>query len=194
VAENFSPQWRRSSPRHRDDKDVSAQPDRSDVPHALLALYDHALPLVYGYFVRRCGDRGTAEDLTSETFLAAMDAARNDDPPPIGVPWLLGVARHKLADHYRRRRDRFTVPVAELPEPVDAADDDWDAELDRMVAESVLARLSEPHREVLVLRYMDDCSVPECAALIGRTVHATEALLVRARRAFRQHYPEGGTS
>uniref|UniRef100_UPI0035CC0791 RNA polymerase sigma factor n=1 Tax=uncultured Mycobacterium sp. TaxID=171292 RepID=UPI0035CC0791 len=80
---------------------MSAQPDRIDAPGALLTLYDQALPLVYGYFVRRCGDRGTAEDLTSETFLAAMDAARKDDPPPIAVPWLLGVARHKLADHYR---------------------------------------------------------------------------------------------
>ncbi len=74
------------------------------------------------------------------------------------MPWLIGVARHKLADHYRRRSDRFTVPVAELPEPVDPADD-WDAELDRIVAESVLARLAEQHRTVLALRYMDDCSV-----------------------------------
>ena len=175
---------------------MSAETDHpSDARRALLALYDEALPLVYGYFVRRCGDRGTAEDLTSETFLAAMDAARRSDPPPIAVPWLLGVARHKLADHYRRRHDRLTVPVAELPEPVlsDRAADDWDAELDRIVAESVLARLTEPHRTVLVLRYMDDCTVGECAELIGRTVHATEALLVRARRAFKNQYPEGGT-
>jgi RNA polymerase sigma-70 factor (ECF subfamily) len=118
----------------------------SEAPRTLLALYDEALPIVYGYFVRRCGDRGTAEDLTSETFLAAMDAARKTEPPPIAVPWLLGVARHKLADHYRRRHDRLAVPVAELPEAVDAGDD-WDAELDRIVAESVLARLSAtPHR------------------------------------------------
>lgn len=109
------------------------------------------------------------------------------------VPWLIGVARHKLADHYRRRHDRFSVPVAELPEPVEP-DDRWDAELDRIVAEQVLTRLSAPHRAVLALRYMDDCSVGECAELIGRTVHATEALLVRARRAFRAQYPqpEGG--
>jgi RNA polymerase sigma-70 factor, ECF subfamily len=171
---------------------VSAEADHQS-DHPLLALYDEALPVVYGYFVRRCGDAGTAEDLTSETFLAAMDAARKSDAPTISVPWLLGVARHKLADHYRRRQDRLTVPVAELPEPAGAADD-WDAELDRMIAEAVLARLAEPHRTVLVLRYMDDCSVPECAELIGRTVHATEALLVRARRAFKQQYPEGGTS
>ena len=70
--------------------------------------------------------------------------------------------------------------------------DTWGAELDRIVAESTLRRLSEPHRAVLTLRYMDDCSVTECAELIGRTVHATEALLVRARRAFSHHYEEGG--
>lgn len=151
--------------------------------------------MVYGYFARRCGEAATAEDLTSETFLAAMDAARRGDPPPISIRWLLGVARHKLADHYRRGQHRLTVPVADPPEPVfeaRGAADVWDAELDRMVAESVLARLAEPHRAVLVLRYMDDCSVGECAELIGRTVHATEALLVRARRAFKQQYPEGG--
>lgn len=166
---------------------------QSDPRRALLVLYDKALPVVYGYFVRRCADRGSAEDLTSETFLAAMGAVRKSDPPPVAIPWLLGIARHKLADHYRRRPDRLSVPVAELPEAVDAADD-WDAELDRMVAESVLSQLTEPHRTVLVLRYMDDCSVGECARLIGRSVHATEALLVRARRAFKQQYPEGGTA
>jgi RNA polymerase sigma-70 factor (ECF subfamily) len=171
---------------------VSAAPHSQDAPRALLALYDDALPAVYGYFIRRCGDRGTAEDLTSETFLAAMDAARRDVPPPITTAWLIGVARHKLADHYRRRHDRFTVPVAELPEPVDPADR-WDAELDRIVAEGVLARLPEHHRVVLVLRYLDDRSVPECAQVIGRTVHATEALLVRARNAFRSQYRKGGT-
>lgn len=149
--------------------------------------------MVYGYFVRRSGDRATAEDLTSETFLAAMDAARKSDPPPISIPWLLGVARHKLADHYRRGEQRLAVPVADPPEPVDGSDD-WDAELDRMVAEAVLARLAEPHRAVLVLRYLDGRSVGECADLIGRTVHATEALLVRARRAFKRQYPEGGAS
>jgi RNA polymerase sigma-70 factor (ECF subfamily) len=172
---------------------VSAETDSLDAPRALLALYDEALPAVYGYFLRRCGDRGAAEDLTSDTFLAAMDAPRRAAPPTITVAWLIGVARHKLADHYRRRHDRFTVPVADVPEPVDPTDE-WDAELDRIVAEGVLARLPEHHRMVLTLRYLDDRSVPECAEVIGRTVHATEALLVRARRAFRSQYPDSGAS
>ncbi|WP_099022901.1 RNA polymerase sigma factor [Mycolicibacterium palauense] len=172
---------------------MSAEPDRPDAPRALLRLYDEALPVVYGYFIRRCGDRGTAEDLTSETFLAAMDAARRPQPPPITVPYLIGVARHKLADHYRRRGERSTVVLAEPPEPPEPSDE-WEAHLDRLVAEGVLARLSGAHRAVLTLRYLDDRSVPECADLLGRTVHATEALLVRARRSFRALYPEGGPS
>ncbi|MDG4663924.1 sigma-70 family RNA polymerase sigma factor [Mycobacterium sp. 236(2023)] len=169
---------------------MTTESEGDTAPRALLALYDEALPAVYGYFVRRCADRGTAEDLTSETFLAAMDAARKPTPPALSVPWLIGVARHKLADHYRRRH---SVPVADVPEPGDPIDG-WDAHLDRIVAEQVLYRLPEQHRTVLALRYLDDCSVGECAELIGRTVHATEALLVRARRAFRAHYPqpEGG--
>ena len=39
-----------------------------------------------------------------------------------------------------------------------------------------------------MLRYVDDLPVPEVAAVLGRSVHATETLLVRARRAFRTAY------
>jgi RNA polymerase sigma-70 factor, ECF subfamily len=64
-------QARRSFSCHRDDTSVSGPLDPQDAARALLALYDEPLPIVHGYFVRRCADRGTAEDLTSETFLAA---------------------------------------------------------------------------------------------------------------------------
>jgi RNA polymerase sigma-70 factor (ECF subfamily) len=46
------------------------------------------------------------------------------------------------------------------------------------------------HRSALTLRYVDDLPVPEVAETLGRTVHATEALLVRARNAFRNRYEE----
>jgi RNA polymerase sigma-70 factor (ECF subfamily) len=38
----------------------------------------------------------------------------------------------------------------------------------------------------LTLRYLDDLPVPQVAELLGRSMHATEALLVRARTAFRR--------
>jgi RNA polymerase sigma-70 factor (ECF subfamily) len=56
----------------------------------------------------------------------------------------------------------------------------------------VLARLAPQHRAALVLRHVDDLPVPQVAAALGRTVHATEALLSRARTAFRRAYEEVG--
>lgn len=150
----------------------------------LLRLYDDALPHVYGYLLSRCGQRSLAEDLTGETFLAAVDAVRRPDPPAVSRAWLIGVARHKLADHWRRQA-RDTARARRLAGQV-TDEDPWDATLDRLAAQSTLSRLSPGHRLVLTLRYVDDLQVPEVAALVGRTVHATEALLVRARRAFRR--------
>lgn len=175
---------------------VSAPPDDyGDVSvgsgaGALLEIYDDAVPVVYGYLLRRCRDTAVAEDLTSETFLAAMDAARRGAMPSAGTAWLVGVARHKLADHWRRAA-RTATPVADVPETVH---DGWDAELDRLVAEHVLARLTPLHRAVLTLRYVDDLTVADCAEHLGRTVSATEALLTRAKRDFRAHYPGAPTA
>jgi RNA polymerase sigma-70 factor, ECF subfamily len=163
-----------------------------DPPARLLEVYDQALPQVYGYLLSRCGQRALAEDLTAETFLAAVDAVRAAVPPPLTTGWLIGVARHKLSDHWRRqaREERSLRAVAAEPDP--EAGDPWDARLDALRARDVLQRLGPHHRAALTLRYVDDLPVPEVAGVLGRTVHATEALLVRARSAFRAAYTAGG--
>ena len=153
----------------------------------LLSLYDEALPQVYGYLLARCGQRAVAEDLTAETFLAAVRA-----DGPVSVAWLIGTARHKLVDHWRRReREERSLRLVEGDGGVD---DPWDVQLDALRAQQVLDGLSAQHRAVLTLRYLDDLPVPRVAALLGRTVHATEALLVRARSAFRRLYVTTGGS
>jgi RNA polymerase sigma-70 factor, ECF subfamily len=166
--------------------DAARSPD-ADPRAALLELYDTALPRVYGYLLRRCGRREDAEELTSEAFLAAADAVRRTPPPTVDVPWLIGVARHKLADHWRRlAREERSVRL--LAGQEHAAEDPWVAHLDALRAEQTLAALAPQHRLGLTLRYVDDLPVAEVAELVGRTVHATEALLVRARVAFRARY------
>ena len=152
----------------------------------LLELYDTSVGDVYGYLVTRCGQRAVAEDLTAETFLAAADAVRRDRVATMSVPWLIGVARHKLVDHWRRlsREERSLRAVGGDPPP----EDPWDAHLDAVRARDTLGELAPQHRAALTLRYLDDLSVPEVAEHLQRTVHATEALLVRARTAFRRAY------
>jgi RNA polymerase sigma-70 factor, ECF subfamily len=175
---------------------VTPEPASSaDQGATLLELYDRALPEVYGYLLPRCGSQATAEDVTSETFLAAVDAVARGTVPHLSVPWLIGVARHKLVDHWRRtaREDRRVLRVASQPDG--AVEDPWDVEIDAAVARDVLATLGAHHRAALTLRYLDGLSVPEVARHLDRTVHATEALLMRAKAAFRRALPdpEGGT-
>ncbi|MFP5322479.1 MAG: RNA polymerase sigma factor [Acidimicrobiia bacterium] len=157
-----------------------------DQRRALLALYDEALPDVYGYLVSRCGSAAVAEDLTSETFLAAVDAVQRGTVPELTVAWLIGVARHKLVDHWRRQ-ERAERHAAAPPEDTD----EWDVHLDRLLAHQTLARLGAHHRSALTLRYLDGLPVREVAACLGRTEGATEVLLVRARAAFRATYENG---
>lgn len=114
----------------------------------LVALFDASLGDVYGYLYARCGSQQVAEDLTSETFMAA--AVQNDD----------------------------------------TMEDDWDIRLDALRAHETLAALGAHHRGALTLRYLDGLPVAQVATHLDRTLHATEALLVRARRAFRTHYEQ----
>jgi len=166
------------------------QPDHQDHGAALLTLYDRAVPQVYGYLLPRVGSATVAEDLTAETFLAAVTSVQRRIVEHVSIAWLIGIARHKLVDHWRRyaREERnLSVIGAERI----AVDDPWDAHVDAARAHAVLAELGPHHRAALTLRYLDGLPVPEVADHLGRTVHATEALLVRARSAFRRAYEEG---
>jgi Zinc-binding dehydrogenase/Sigma-70 region 2 len=95
----------------------------------VLAIYHRALPRVYGYLLPRCGDAALAEDLTAETFLAAVAAADRPDSPEVSVAWQVGVARHKLVDHWcELGREQRALTRSDLGD--EAVDDPWDAVVD----------------------------------------------------------------
>lgn len=168
---------------------TAPRPESADQRQALIDLYDSALGDVFGYLASRCGSDGLAEELTAETFLAAVDAVGRRSVPELTVAWLIGVARHKLVDHWRRReRETRLLRAVGVPPNGEAAGDDWDVQLDALVAQEALAALGAHHRSALVLRYLDGLPVREVADLLGRTVGATEVLIVRARAAFRARY------
>jgi RNA polymerase sigma-70 factor (ECF subfamily) len=173
-----------------DDRYVSSDTaPAADQGMALLAMYDRALPQVYGYLRVRAGTDAVAEDLTADTFLAAVQAIERGTVPNLTVAWLIGVARHKLVDHWRRQA-RETRGLQALPDEQDVPDG-VDELFERTRTHEVLGELGPHHRAALTLRYIDGLPVPDVAQHLDRTVHATEALLVRARNAFRVAYARG---
>jgi len=158
-------------------------------PTKLSELYDQALPEVYGYLRSRCGSHELAEELTSSTFIRAALTLERPGSPTLTIGWLITVARNKLIDHWRRQAVADRSMVLLEGGRIESVDP-WDAVLDQARAAQVLQVISPHYRGVLTLRYLDDLSVPECAEVLERSVHATESLLARARRAFRSAYEE----
>ena len=167
------------------ERSISGQPDL----HDLLTVLDAEIGNVFSYILRRCGDRALAEDLTSEVFLRAVRETKRARSV-VTPAWLTTVARNRLVDHWRSKaREERRIKLAwSNPDSDEWADDG--APLEAAVVNQVMRALPPDYQAVLSLRYLDDLAVPEVADVLERSVHATESLLARARRAFRTSYAE----
>ncbi len=158
-------------------------------------VFDITLPRVYGYFIARVGGRvAVAEDLTQETFLAAVHALRRGAAVSEPLSWLFGIARHKLLDHYRAdvRAGRQTDWDEDLDDRYAIAAFDLNAQHVRDRVIETLDRLPATQRAAMVLHYLDGLPVSDVAALTGKSIHAVESLLARGRANFKRVYLEIG--
>lgn len=154
-------------------------------PAGFRSFYEEVLPRVYGYFLHRCGGSvQTAEDLTQETFLASVAELKKGRRPETPVAWVLGIARHKLIDHYRRS-ERSGAVVGYPDQRNDRLDSDTSAQ-----TVEALASVPQSQRAALVLCYMDGFTMAEAAALLGKTPKAVEGLLGRGSESFKRAYLE----
>jgi len=157
---------------------VQPQVDLDRQPAAtarLIALYDHALPVVFGYCRARL-PLHDAEDLCAEVFQAAAEALAADPDRDLTTSWLVTVARNRVIDRWRREaRWAARLPILAATEaPVEIVPDDDDVL-------AALDCLTLTQRAAVVLRWMEDRPVAEVARMLGRSEHATESVLRRAR-------------
>ncbi|MGH8209441.1 MAG: RNA polymerase sigma factor, partial [Steroidobacteraceae bacterium] len=187
------------SPRHgaheMSDRDLVDEVLRKDRKATAELVARHADD-VYDYVKRRLAGRvDLVEDVVQETFLAAWGSlAGFQGEAPLRI-WLLGIARHKVADHYRRRLreivqwaddDSAVAEAVECPDPVE--------ELSRHEvgrrAREVLAELPERYGLILTWRYWQQRTVRQMAIETGGSEKAVEQLLARARTAFKKRWNE----
>lgn len=157
-------------------------------PKAVRRLLDDVAPIVYGFvFARVAGNEPVAEDLVQETFVEAMKSAASFRGDSALSTWMCAIARRRLARHYEsERRQEATQRGLRLVDELGDAGSDED-EVDRHdEVVRALARLSAPHRQVLVMKYLDDRSVSEIAGELGRNAVQVQSLLQRARDGLRR--------
>jgi RNA polymerase sigma-70 factor (ECF subfamily) len=130
-------------------------------------LYSRFSRPVYGFALRRLGDRGRAEDAVQETFASVWRSARSYKPERgPGAPWLYAVARNAIVDRARAR----TETTAELPETPSGDPDPSDQAESSFVAWRVhraLEELPENERTVLELAYWSGLSQSEVAEFLN---------------------------
>jgi len=133
------------------------------------------------------GDPQGADDVTQDTLVAAMrhGVARADESRLRA--WLRSTARNfalaaRRSAGRRRRRETQVARPERLPSASDALER---IELQRRLAEAVRA-LPSPEREIVALRYFDDCTPREIARQLGLTPNAVSSRLTRARAKLRE--------
>lgn len=153
---------------------------RSSDHAAFQGLYEANVGVVFG-FLRGRVSHEVAEDLTAETFCRAYEHL--DSFEWRGVPlraWLLRIAYHLVVAR-SRRKETGTVPLAEIPEASVPSHEDRVADgLDQRELLVALAHLPPSQQTVLELRFFQDLSVGETAAVLDSTEEAVRALTYRA--------------
>lgn len=140
-----------------------------------LANLEPLIRRVYAYVVYRIGDGPDAEDVTSDTFERALryrSSYRSSKGEPVG--WLIGIARHCIADTVKARLD-----LAEIEDTAAPGQLEEDA-VRRLDLARTVATLDERDRELIALRYGADLTANQIGALLGMHTNAVEVALHRA--------------
>jgi RNA polymerase sigma-70 factor (ECF subfamily) len=162
-------------------------------PADFIALYDQHVERVYRYLLARAASVEDAEDLTAETFSAALESLhrlREGEPP---LPWLIGIARHKLADHQRRQvlpgGLPRTTPLETLPDPPlggPSTEEQAGLRLDTARVACALQKINAARAEAVALHYFAGLNMSEVGRALGKSEEAAKKLVQRGLSELRE--------
>lgn len=137
---------------------------------ALEEIYDRWSALVHTYALRVLRDSHDAEDVTQQVFVGAWRSRHTLVPSPSALPsWLIGIARHKIADvRAARSRDaeraRAVAAVPDAHLTVESADREV---ADRLVVRQAVQDLPDPRRTIVFLAFWEERTHAEIAETTG---------------------------
>lgn len=161
---------------------LAAQGDHA----AFTALYQRLVKPIYAYCYSRVGNQQEAEDLTTQTFMAALKQIAHYRGEGTVVAWLLGIAYHKVSDWYRTRR--ILTPLAAIenrPDPAPQPDERSFQSWQRATLEQALHTLTPERAEAITLRFFGELSNAEVAAVMGKQEAAVKMLIHRGLQELR---------
>lgn len=160
-------------------------------------------PVLFGLYHGRVSDSAAREDLVQEVFLAAFERLPQLKNPSRFRPWLMRIAKAKLADYYRKkgREKRYFVSSGpQHEEQVESPDSSWGPRERSVEGETLellkdaMARLSASQRIVVYLKLWEGLSNEEIAERTGLEYGAVRVRLHRAMRSLRNDLKRRGVT
>ena len=180
------------------DPDARTRADEADVARAragdtaaFAALVRRHQDRVFGFILRMLDARDEAMELTQDVFVKAWQALPGWRPEARFSTWLLQIARNAALDQLRRRR---VVQFAPLDDGMDVADTApgpearYASRQRQALLENALQQIAAEHREILLLREVEDLSYGELAAVLGVAEGTVKSRLARARAALLENF------
>lgn len=163
---------------------IKAQKDRN----AFEALYEKYFVRVFQFIYKRIFDKDLSNDLTQQTFLKAMlNIGRYQDKGTPFIAWLFRIASNELNMHFRNQKmneveldDRFLSAIADGLH-FDETENVFNAMID------ALNDLSEAESSLIELRFYDQNSFAEIAAIIGTSEANAKMKLYRLLDRLKTH-------
>jgi RNA polymerase sigma-70 factor (ECF subfamily) len=175
------------------DDECIARAQRGDAAafSKLMARYQDR---IYRFLVRLTRSQDDALELTQETFLSAYQALARWRPDARFTTWLFRIARNQAIDWLRRNRRVEFVALDEeqdlrVADPAPTPDATLQTVQRLRALERALARLSTEHREILLLREIEDMSYDDIADVLDISLGAVKSRIARARARLLEKMP-----
>lgn len=152
--------------------------------------YRQNLTHVYRYLYLRLNDRLIAEDLTSKTFLNALERQHQYDPERGNwQQWVIGIAKNRLIDYWRMEKIPLSLDELQQMEHLLQPKDDLQGQVSRkLMFEELLDQAPKNLRHLLILRYVDDLTYEEIAVLTGKKPASVRKIFSRLHQKLKSHF------
>ena len=150
-------------------------------------FYRENYPIVFGYLLSLCGSRTEAEDLTSETFLKAIQHISSYDDRGSPAAWLCTIGKNLYFNEQKRRKRQVSLPEEEgatLP----LEDSFFAGEQVKFLLESA-ARLPMPGRQVFFMR-LQRLSFRDIGAALNQTETWARVTFFRVKNTLLREWEE----
>lgn len=150
---------------------------------ALRSLHQRFYETVARYIQFKVGDPQTVEDLSGEVFVRVLEGLRQGQSwrdSPRG--WIMGIARHVVADHYRQRERRNEVQLSEQLASAETSDpvrQVMQSERQQRLWQAI-QQLTDEQRDVILLRFREGIDIKGVAKAINKSPSAIKSLQYRA--------------